>query len=102
MSKTMTVLEKIEHIQDIADFTLTQIEVEFLQDIKNAFVHLQLKVIRDFVDYKRLSEVCTDNIKDNIRLAETLETIATDEVLSYQEIIQLAENALKGVSEDDD
>lgn len=91
----MTILEKIEHIQDIADFTLTQVEVDYLHDIKDAFVHLQQKVIRDLVDYKRLSEVCTDSIKDNIRLAETLETIATDGALSSIEIMQLAEGALQ-------
>lgn len=91
----MTILEKIEHIQDIADFTLTQVEADYLHDIKDAFVHLQQKVIRDLVDYKRLSEVCTDSIKDNIRLAETLETIATDGALSSIEIMQLAEGVLQ-------
>lgn len=102
MNKVMTIIEKIEHIQGIADSTLTQVEVDYLHDIKDAFVRLQQTVIRDLVDYKILSEVCADGIKDNIRLAETLETIATDGALSSIEIMRLAENALKGASEDDD
>lgn len=99
LNKTMTINEKIEHLQNSSD-KLSHVEVEYLHDIKEAFVHLQQKVIRDLVDYKRLSEVCTDNIKDNIRLAETLETIATDGALSSIEIMRLAEKALEGVGID--